>query len=104
MSTAKPSKIGVVCSGVFLGLYALVNLWLYYSAITNPADSGEGGILLLGFAYPWILLFLFPSAPLGDTWLRHYPQAGLLVSVLLNAIVIYLVCSGLASFVRRFRP
>lgn len=100
----KLSKVGILCSSSLLGLYALTHMWLYYSSKTNPADSGEGGVLLLGFAYPWVLLFLSSSAPLGDTWLRHYPQAGLFVGVFLNAVTIYFVCSGLASIFRRLRP
>ena len=100
----KLSKLGIACAGVVLGMYALTHAWLYYSVKTNPGDSGEGGILLLGFAYPWVLLFLSPSAPWGDSWLRHYFQAGLLASVLLNAAITYFVTSALASIFRSLRP
>lgn len=82
------SKPGGVAAGLFVLLYGATRLWLAYSASTNPADSGEGGLLLLGFAFPWVLA---SSQPDG---------LALIGMTLLNAAVIYVTVAAVARAMR----
>ena len=50
------SKLGLVLGGGFLILAALVWAFHIYSVTHNAANSGESGILLLPFVFPWFFL------------------------------------------------
>ena len=79
------SRSGFAAAALFLALFFGLFAWVFFVASKNPADSGESGILLLPFAMPWVTM-------LPQRWLG--PAAGIL-SVLLNAFIIYLVFGGL---------
>ncbi len=79
------SRAGLLVSGLFLGLAAAVFAWVIYSATTNPADSGESGILLLPFATPWVMIM-----PQG--WVGPLTGIG---AIFLNAMILYLLFGGL---------
>lgn len=72
-------------AAIFLLLVVGVVTWLFYSSATNPADSGEGGVLLVFFAMPWIEFV--PTRFLGP--------AVAALCILLNALLIYFICGGL---------
>ena len=78
-------KTGLVCAGLFLCLATAVFFWVLYSATTNPADSGESGIMLLPFGVPWIMIM--PQA-----WLGLPAGIG---AILFNALILYLLFGGL---------
>ena len=46
----KWSGLGFAVAVIFILLALSVLAWLFYSSATNPADSGEGGVLLIFFA------------------------------------------------------
>lgn len=79
------SRGGFPAAGLFLASAAAVFAWVLFSASTNPADSGESGIVLLPFAMPWISL-----AP--NRWLGPWMGLG---CILLNAMMLYCVFGGL---------
>lgn len=79
------SASGLAAAGVFILLAMTAFAWIFFVASKNPADSGESGIILVFFALPWISLL--PSAWLG-------PLVGL-VSIVCNALILYLVFGGL---------
>ncbi|MDD2943255.1 MAG: hypothetical protein PHC51_09855 [bacterium] len=79
------SKSGFLFSGFFLGSAVAVFGWLMYSAATNPADSGEGGVLLLFFAWPWIMYV--PKLYIGPF--------SAVAMIVMNSLLIYLVAGGL---------
>jgi len=81
----KCSRLGLITAGIFLSLAAAVFCRILLSAATNPADSGESGIMLLPFAMPWIMLM--PQAWIG-------PLAGL-GAIILNALILFLLFGGL---------
>ena len=80
----KISTFGFVMAGLYLLLVLAVIGWLFYSASTNPADSGEGGVLIVFLAMPWISLL--PSS-LISPWTA-------LGSILLNGLLIYCIFGG----------
>jgi len=82
---AKSSKRGYAVAAIFLFVAICVFSLLFYSSSTNPADSGEGGILLLFFAVPWINMM--PSG-----WIGPFSAMG---CILLNALLLYCVFGGL---------
>jgi hypothetical protein len=81
----KTSKLGYAAAAIFLLLAIAVFAWLIYSASTNPADSGEGGVLLIFFAMPWINIipprFINPFSAIG--------------CILFNAVLLYCLFGGL---------
>lgn len=81
----KYSRSGLIAAGLLLLAFLGVFAWIFFVASTNPADSGESGILLLPFAMPWISLV--PSS-----WLGPLVASG---CVLLNALILYCVFGGL---------
>lgn len=85
MITLKKSKSGLIAASAFLLPAVGIWGWLIYSASTNHADSGEGGILLIPFALPW--LYMLP-ADQNTLWL--FP-----VYIFLNAFLIYCLLGGL---------
>ena len=76
---------GLAAAGVFLLLAMAALAWIFFVASKNPADSGESAIILIFFAMPWISIL--PSSWLG-------PLVGL-VSIVGNALIVYLVFGGL---------
>lgn len=79
------SRGGALAAGGFLSLAMAVVGWVFVAALTNPADSGESGVLLLPFVMPWIAL-------LPSTWLGP----GIAVAcLLLNAFILFCVFGGL---------
>ena len=85
MIVIKKSKIGFVAASLFLCLAAGVFGWLLHSVHTNLGDSGEGGVLLLPFIFPWWFLLL--SLDVNLQWF-------LPVMLLFNAFIIYCVFGG----------
>ncbi len=83
--TLRRSKLGLLVSICYLALFLMVLGWVVFSASSNPADSGEAGILLLPFAMPWIEF-------MPEGWLGLPAAVG---SVFVNAVLIYLVFGGL---------
>lgn len=79
------SKSGLLSTGFFLGSAVAVFCWLIYSAATNPADSGEGGVLLLFFALPWIMYF-------PRSLINPFSAVAMIV---MNSLLIYLITGGL---------
>lgn len=92
---SRVSKTGIISAIIFLVSFAAVFTFLLYSARTNHADSGEGGILLLPFGMPWI--FMFPES-------RHIqsimPQL-LCFSAFLNSVLVYFIFGGIAALIRK---
>jgi len=80
----KISIFGFVIAGLYLLLVLAVIGWLFYSASTNPADSGEGGVLVVFLAMPWISLL--PSS-LISPW-------SALGCISLNGFLIYCIFGG----------
>ena len=78
------SRPGLTLASVFLLLASAVFAWVFYSASSNPADSGESGILLLPFAMPWIAL-------VPDRWLGPGSGFG---AILFNALILYALGGG----------
>ena len=79
------SKGGLLAAGLFLTLVIAVFAWVLYSATTNPADSGESGLLLLPFAMPWVAI-------MPQSWLSATTGFG---AIGLNASILYLIFGGL---------
>lgn len=81
------SNKGVKYAAIYLALFGVMFLVLL-SGINNPGNSGEGGVLLLPFVLPWILIF--PDIPYSS----HSQSIMILylwVSAFLNSILIYLI-------------
>lgn len=85
MITLKKSKSELIAASAFLLPAAGIWGWLTYSALTNHADSGEGGILLIPFALPWLYML-----PVDQNTLWLFP-----VYIFLNAFLIYCLLGGL---------
>ena len=81
----KLSKLGFAVATIFILLALSVFAWLIYSAAANPADSGEGGVLLIFFALPWINII-----PTG-----FFSPFSAIACILLNAFLLYCVLGGL---------
>lgn len=79
------SKGGFAAAGLFLLLAAGVFFWVVFVAPKNPGESGESGILLLPFAMPWVMM-------MPTSWVSPATGIG---SVLLNALILYLLFGGL---------
>ena len=79
------SRPGFAVAALFILLALSVLAWLLYSSATNPADSGEGGVLLIFFAMPWINIipakFLNPFSAIA--------------CILFNAVLLYCLFGGL---------
>ncbi len=73
----------------------LVKSLLIYSAKTNAADSGEGGILPLPFFFPWVI---FPGV---DSWLSSHIDSMQWVFYFVNTVTIYFVFGGLRALLRK---
>lgn len=92
---SRVSKTGIISATIFLVSFAALFSYLLYSAHTNHADSGEGGILLLPFGMPWI--FMFPES----ARIRSIMPQLLCISALLNTVLLYFIFGGLAALVRK---
>lgn len=79
------SKAGLIAALTFILAFLAIFAWIFFVSSKNPADSGESGVLLLPFALPWV--GWLPEAWLGLT--------GAFASVVLNALIIYMVFGGL---------
>jgi hypothetical protein len=77
------SNKGVKYAAIFLALFGVMFLYLL-SGINNPGNSGEGGVLILPFVLPWILIF--PDTPSQSITLLL-----LWASAFLNSVLIYLI-------------
>ena len=93
MPRLRKSRPAFWIAGTFLllaaGVYAIHTVSVY----TNPANSGESGILLLPFALPWILLL--PDSALQSPIWDHALLPGWWLLVLGNAGILYAVFGGL---------
>ncbi|MGR9115724.1 MAG: SCO4225 family membrane protein [Gammaproteobacteria bacterium] len=81
----KCSKLGIAVAGVYLLLVVCVFAWLLYRSTVNPADSGEGGVLLVFFALPWLIFV--PHGLLGP--------GTAIACILLNALILFCMFGGL---------
>jgi hypothetical protein len=81
----KSSKIGFAVAAIFLLLAIVVVAWLFYSSATNPGDSGEGGVLLIFFAMPWV--DIIPNRFIG--------LFSAIACILINAFLLYCLFGGL---------
>lgn len=79
------SRGGAIAAGLFLLGALAVFSWVFFAASTNPADSGESGVLLLPFAMPWISI-------VPTQWLGLGTGIG---CILLNVLILYCVFGGL---------
>jgi len=86
----KLSRFGFAVAAVFLLLVIAGVAWLFYSSATNPADSGEGGVLLIFFAMPWINI-------IPTRFINFFTAIG---CILLNAFLLYCLFGGL-RFLKR---
>jgi len=93
------SKIGVICAGFFLSLFVGLFSFLRYSASRNPADSGEGGVLLLPFVAPW--LFMVPDSIVGSTTWDSISTLMMWLFAILNSLIIYFICVGMTALFQR---
>jgi len=80
----RAARTGFGVAGGFLLAASAVFAWVFLGASTNPADSGESGLLLVPFALPWIRL-------IPVSWLGMGTGAG---SILLNALLLYCIFGG----------
>ena len=92
---SRVSKTGIISAIIFLVAFAAVFSFLLYSARTNHADSGEGGILLLPFGMPWI--FMFPES----RYIQSIMPQLLYLSTFLNSVIVYFIFGGLAALMRK---
>lgn len=99
MLTLKRSRAGLVLAAIFLLLAAATHAWLLYSAHTNPADSGEGGVLLLLLAMPWPRLL--PDALWDSSAAGRFGPFLCWAMIVLNALLLYCIAGGLRWRARR---
>ena len=88
----KLSKSGLTIAGLYFVLFVVVYSYLRYCTRTNPGDSGEGGIYLVPFVLPWYLLVPYSHFRESFATPLHC------ISALLNSIIIYFLCGGVAAF------
>jgi hypothetical protein len=50
------SKVGLLLGGGFIALAVIAWIWHIYSSVNNTANSGETGIVMLLFTFPWFAL------------------------------------------------
>lgn len=98
MLRMRRSRTGSVLAGGFLALAAGLQGWLLVSAAINPADSGEGGLLLLLFSAPWSLIV--PNMLLEAGWFDALAPLVLWLMIGLNALLLYCLAGGV-RFERR---
>jgi hypothetical protein len=87
------SRIAAIFAGAFVALAAATQAWLLYSAMTNPADSGEGGLLLLAFTLPWSLIL--PDFVVEAGWFQALAPLPAWALIGLNAFLLYCIAGGL---------
>lgn len=93
MLTFRRSKVAFWVAGSFLALAIAAFAMHMGSVYTNPANSGESGILLVPFALPWI--HWLPSAFFRSAVWDNPVLAGWWVLVGLNAFVLFCLFGGL---------
>ena len=86
------SKAGIIAALIFLFSFATTFFYLIESARTNPADSGEGGILLLPFVSPWA--FMIPESLIMSPIYEKLIIPLMSFFALLNSFLIYLFFGG----------
>jgi hypothetical protein len=91
MKNYRLSLFGLIGATFFLGMFVGAYLFNMNSISSNVANSGEGGIILILYAMPWVMIF--PKSFLGFA-----------LGLILNTILIYLVLGGGFALVRRERP
>ncbi|NJD90992.1 MAG: hypothetical protein FIA91_05680 [Geobacter sp.] len=95
------SKVGIIAALIFLFSFAASFTYLMESARTNPADSGEGGVLLLPFVSPWV--FMIPESlmmsPIHDKLILPLMS----FFALLNSILLYFLFGGAASIMKSWK-
>jgi hypothetical protein len=50
------SKVGLLFGGSFIALAIIAWIWHIDSSLNNTANSGETGIVMLLFTFPWFAL------------------------------------------------
>jgi len=71
------SKVGLLFGGGFLALAVIAWNWHLYSSANDTANSGETGIVMLLFTFPWFALVETDS------------EAIMWVMVGFNALILY---------------
>jgi hypothetical protein len=89
----RKSVLGASAAGVFLGAAIGIETWLLYSAYADPADSGEGGLLLLPFMLPWLMLV--PDWALRAAWFDAVGPGLAWGMIFVNAFLLYCLAGGL---------
>lgn len=84
------STAGFIAAGIYVLAFVAGLAWVFVAPTLNPGESGETGILLLPFLFPWLWLV---SASALSFWVA-------LGIVGLNAICVYFLFGGL-RFKRR---
>lgn len=92
MVRLRKSRTGAGLAGVFLSAGIVIQAWLLVSAWTNPADSGEGGMLLFAFTLPWTLLV--PESILGAAWFDAVGPWLAWGTIVLNTFLLYCLAGG----------
>ncbi len=85
---------GVSVSAVFLVLATAAYLQHAHSIGTNPADSGESGILFFIFSLPWGLVTGIVVDLLHIRLSNDTPYVLVWSKVGLNALILYLMAGG----------
>jgi len=75
------SKVGLLLGGGFFALAVSAWTWHLYSSVSNTANSGETGIVMLLFTFPWFALLETDS------------EAIMWMMVGFNALLLYVVGS-----------
>lgn len=89
------SKVGLLFGGGFFALAVIAWSWHLYSAASNTANSGETGIVMLPFTFPWFALVTTDS------------EVAMWIMVGFNALLLYLLVllvGRIIGAIRRVRP
>jgi hypothetical protein len=88
------SKVGLLLGGGFFALAVIAWIWHLYSSASNAANSGETGIVMLLFTFPWFALVETDS------------EAMMWIMVGFNALLLYvfvLLVGRIVGAIRRVR-
>jgi hypothetical protein len=94
----KPIRAGFWGASLFLVAFLSINGLLWYSAKTNKADSGEGGILLIPFLSPWFFLFQ------GDPWMDRHFEIMTWVFIATNTLIVFYTSRAVWYMITLFLP
>ena len=90
MKNNRISLSGLLSVAFYLGMFAGAYHYDLQSIHQSAANSGEGGIVLMLYALPWVML--------------HPSLLTLFGGIIYNAILIYLVMGGALAAFKKTRP